>query len=450
MGASKQRVFKILRYFSITSLISILVAALMLTWLYRSVALNGIIAFGEGSNLMLSQSFLNAVQPELSVYLSDETLHHVHPLPAHMGEAIRKLMVNTSVKLVNIIDDEGVIVFSTNQAYIGRQLRNTEGFAAANEGKVVSKLSQENGLSLLPFPTTSTALINSYIPIRAEQVKPIEGVFAVETDVRPLMAEIEQTEYRVFFGSMGIMLLLYLVLLAIVRRAERIIRGQETLLKERSHALEMLSAQLITVQEKEKKRVAEELHEGIAQNLSSIKFRLEHAHGVLKEHKKINEPSLAQLVPLVQGAISEVRTLAMEMRPPSLDEIGVIATMKWYCSELDAAYPKLTLEQDVSVEEEDIAKPIKVVLYRSLQQILEPLLHNGGPMRLKVSLAKKDNAICLEVKASREEASAVAKQEKQGLERATLNEFIALSGGEMDVTMPNDWGGTTVHVEWPD
>lgn len=450
MAANKTRVFKILRYFSITSLISILVAALLLTWLYRSVALNGIMAFGEGSNLMLSQSFLNAVQPELSIYLSDENLHHGQPLPPHMGEAIRRLMVNTSVKLVNIIDDEGVIVFSTNPTYIGKLIPRTPDFAAANDGEVVSKLSLEDGLQLFPFHETGAALINSYIPIRTAQVKPIEGVFAVETDVRPLLADIEHTKYRVFFGSMGIMLLLYLVLLAIVRRAERIIRGQESLLKERSHALEMLSAQLITVQEKEKKRVAEELHEGIAQTLSSIKFRLEHAQGLLKKHKEINEPSLAQLVPLVQEAICEVRTLAMEMRPPSLDEIGVLATVNWYCNELDDAYPNLTLEQDMSVKEEDIPKPIKVVLYRSLQQILEPLLHKEGLLRLKVTLAKKENAICLEVKDNLVERTVAAEEEYPRLNLATLSEFISLSGGEMDVIVPNDWGGTTVYVEWPD
>ncbi|MFO7592570.1 MAG: histidine kinase [Pseudomonadota bacterium] len=449
VSGGKQRVFKILRYFSITSLISILVAALLLTWLYRSVAINGIVSFGEHSNLMLSQSFLNAVQPELSVYLADETLHHSQPLPVHMEDLIRKLIVNTRVNRVNIIDDEGIIIFSTNQAIIGSRLQDSVEFAAANEGAVVSELNRQDDVRLLPFPESGVALINSYIPIRETQVKPIEGVFAVETDVRPLMTEIEQTEYQVFFASMGIMLLLYLVLLAIVRHAERIIRGQEAMLKERSHALKMLSAQLITVQEKEKKRVAEELHEGIAQTLSSIKFHLEHAHGLLREHRKINEPLLAQLVSLVQDAISEVRTLAMEMRPPSLDEIGVIATVQWHCNELSAAYPNLILEQEITVEEEDIPTPIKVVLYRTLQQILQPITHKDSTLRLKVSLGRKPHAIFLEVKDSHKETADVAVQEKQRADRATLGEFIALSGGEMDVVTENDWGGTTFQVEWP-
>jgi len=444
MDNRKLKVFRILRFFSVTSLISIVIAALLLTWLYRQVSIGGIIASGEHSNLMLSQSLLNAVQPELSAYLADEMLHHSQPLPDFMQQEIRRLMADTSVEQVTIIDDEGIIVFSTEQSRMGSPLPDNASFSLANTGEVVSRLDQEHGITPFMPANGRASRINSYIPIRAPQQRTIEGVFAVETDVRPLMAEIEQTKFQVFFASIGIMLLLYLVLLGIVRHAERIIGRQNTMLRERSQALEMLSAQLITVQEREKKRLAEELHEGVAQTLSSVKFRLEHARGLLKERVAGSESSLEQLVPLVQEAIREVRTLAMTIRPPSLDEIGAIGTMKWYCSELTAAYPQLELVREISLQEAEIPQPLKVVLYRSLQQLLPPLAEAEETVQATVRLGKSAEAIWLEVidDLPRERPDG-------GMQQATMREFIALSGGELSVSAPNARGGATVHIAWP-
>ncbi|NIS79955.1 MAG: Two-component sensor histidine kinase, partial [Anaerolineales bacterium] len=86
--------------------------------------------------------------------------------------------------------------------------------------------------------------------------------------------------------------------------------------------LRHLSSQLLTAQENERKRIALELHDGIGQSLSALKFGVENS---LKEVDKgasrpIMKP-LEAVIPIIQESIEEVRKIAMDLRPATLDDL---------------------------------------------------------------------------------------------------------------------------------
>ncbi len=444
-----KQVFRILRFFSVTSLISILVAALLLAWIYREVALGEIVGFGERGNLLLGRSFFNAVRPDLVAYLSDELAHHTRPVPTVLSNAIGRLMEETSVARVSIIDDEGIVVYSTVPALINTKATADPDFQTALAGTVLSRLNYRDSFNQFQPQTPTDNLMRSYIPVRGKASGSVEGVFSVDTDVKPLLTDVERAQVVVFVGSVGVLALLYLVLLAIVRYAERIIEGQEHTIRERSHALELLSAQLITAQENEKKRVANELHEGVAQMLSGIKFRLEHARQLL-EKPEAREETLDQLVPQVQQAIQEVRAMAMDLRPASLDDLGVLSTLGWYCREMQHIYPALQVRHEASLEEADIPPPLKVVMFRAVQQMLSYLARDVGATQVLIVLGRVAGMLRLAVVSDRP-AGAMNEEQRTEWELylATLRERIGLSGGSVEVTAPNEWGGTTLNLEWP-
>lgn len=451
MKSKHQKAFRILRFYSVASLISILFAALLLAWVYRYVALSGIVDYGERNNLLLSHSLLNAVRPELTVYLMREELHHGPPIPDTLGATIHRLMENTGVVMVDILDDEGIVVHSTDKEMIGRTLRGTQGYQTALKGAVHSRMALAGETSVLGKKDWGRVLIDSYIPISAGAGTPIEGVFVVESDVTPLMADIELTQYQVFFASMAIMLLLYMVLLGIVRYAERIIRNQETQLRERSRALELLSSQLISAQENEKYRLSQELHEGIAQTLASVKMRLEHADSLLTQRPQESEQGLGAVVALVKEVIKEVRSLAMGIRPPSLDELGLLDTLRWYGREMQALYPQLKLTLDSAIAEEAIPASLKVVIFRSIQQALEFLALQARPLEIELRLSRTATGeLRLELLDDLPLAQLTgARRAERERHRVTLHEFIGLSGGESGISAPNACGGSTLWAEWP-
>ncbi len=448
-----QKVFRILRFFSLTSLISILVAAVLLTALYRHVALRDIIRFGERGNQLLAQSLLNAVRAPLLGYLGNEDHHHGTPPPPELTQVIGELTRGTSVTRVKVYDDEGIVLYSTLQPQIGVDRSDNPAFRNGMAGRVTSKLTYRDSFNPFDLETESDNLIQTYIPIRHGNAGPILGVFEIYSDVNPLVAEIERAQILVLGGSIAVLALLYLALLAIVRYAERIIQAQQSTIRERSHALELLSAQLLTAQEEEKKRVAVELHEGIAQTLSSIKYLVENAcHSCREDNGRDSAQGsrvLAATVPTLQSAIQEVRALAMDLRPSSLDHLGVLPTLDWYCREFHNVYPDLALSHDARIAEEDIPKPLKVVLFRLIQQMLQFIARHTCANQVQIRLAKSAGLIHLEIMDNCPLASQNAERKNdRDLHLLTLQERIALAGGTMEVATPNAWDGTTVCASW--
>ncbi len=448
-SSRNQNIFKVLRFFSLSSLISIMVAAILLTALFRQVAIRDMIHFGEQSNQQLAQSFLNAVRAPLLPYIGTDEYHHGLPVPPEVVQAIAGLMHNTGVTRVKIYDDEGIVLFSTPYNQIGTDGSGNPGFKSGMKGRVVSELTYRDAFNPFDWETESDNLIQTYIPIQQSQAEPILGVFEIYSDVHPLVVQIERAEFLILGGSIAILALLYLALLAIVRHAERIITAQQNTIRDRNHALELLSAQLLKAQEDDRKRLAYELHEGIAQTLSGIKYQMETACQPNGRPFANDRRPADTLVLMLQSAIQKVRTLAMDLRPSSLDDLGLLPTLDWYCQEFRSIYPDIELRLDTQVEESDISKNLKLVLFRLIQQIVQNIARQICSSRVRIELHKSGDQILLEIT---DDCLATTMSSEKLKERElyllTLRERITLSGGDMEVFTSDDVGGTTVRASW--
>ena len=101
-------------------------------------------------------------------------------------------------------------------------------------------------------------------------------------------------------------------------------RKAEDALRESGKELRILSNQLLSAEEKERKRIARELHDGIGQALSAIKFSVENSLGQLRRVSDQSElKALEALIPLTQKTIEEVRRIVKDLRPSILDDLGL-------------------------------------------------------------------------------------------------------------------------------
>ena len=96
--------------------------------------------------------------------------------------------------------------------------------------------------------------------------------------------------------------------------------------------LRFLSSQLLSAEERERKRIANELHDGIGQALTAIKFSVENTLRNLSDLQiDFDRKSLQATVPLIQKTVEEVRSIIMDLRPSLLDDLGILATISWFC-----------------------------------------------------------------------------------------------------------------------
>ena len=217
--------------------------------------------------------------------------------------------------------------------------------------------------------------------------------------------------------------------------------------------LRLLSSQLLTAQETERGRIARELHDGIGQSLSAIKFRVEDALGQLaKGSTESTVSTLDNLIPLIQGTVEEVRRITMDLRPSTLDDLGILSTIAWLCREFQATYSTLEIKREISAKENEIPNALKIVIYRVLQEALNNVAKHSGADKVTISLRKKDNTIQLIIEDNGcgfdvEEALSVESSER-GFGLGSMKERTELSGGTFIINSAKG-SGTFVLASWP-
>ena len=267
-GRDWDEMFNLLRYFSATSAVIVVVIALGLGAAYREQAVSELVAAAEGQNVGLAQTFSNTIWPRFSSHVTaisdaDGGALRAHPQTRRIHEAVQILTAGTPVLKVKIYDVDGLTVYSSDAGQIGDDASEHWGFVkAAREGTPASKLSNRDTFSAFSGVVEDRDLVETHIPIRSAEGE-IEGVFELYTDVTPLIGRIGGSTAKFVGGILLAFGLLYGVLFLIVRRADRIIKTQYRDLQDNEERIKSQNAALIEAHERMEQRIEErtaELH----------------------------------------------------------------------------------------------------------------------------------------------------------------------------------------------
>jgi len=224
-------------------------------------------------------------------------------------------------------------------------------------------------------------------------------------------------------------------------------------LRESREALRQLSARLLTVQEEERKRIARDLHDGIGQSLTAVKFMVEKALGdSLGQPKGGRNELLQNVVPVIQQCVAEVRNICMALRPSILDDLGLIATLQWFCREFLKVYPQVQVDLEIGIEEAQIPEALKTNIFRIVQESLNNVAKHAKAKRVLVSLSWSRQAeLVLTVQDDGEGlAASVAggRNRPGGLGLPSMRERAECTDGDLRIdSAPGQ--GTTISARWP-
>ena len=227
----------------------------------------------------------------------------------------------------------------------------------------------------------------------------------------------------------------------------------EEALQQSEEQLRRLGRKLLTSQEEERRLIARELHDGIGQTLSAIKFKVETALKEL-EGKEGSESCqvLGTVVPMIQGAVEEVRRISKNLRPPILDDLGVVATISWFTREFMKIYDEIQVDQEIQLKEEDVPQPLKVSIFRVLQEAFNNVAKHSQADLVRVTLKKRDGWIDLVIEDNGRgfdiKAANRSEDPASGLGLAGMKERAILSVGSFELeSFPGK--GTRIAVSLP-
>ena len=213
--------------------------------------------------------------------------------------------------------------------------------------------------------------------------------------------------------------------------------------------LQSLSNELAMAEEKAKRRLAITLHDKLGQSLVLANFKSSELKKIVKnsEHKKM----LNEISDFLEDAINESRNITYELSPPVLYEMGLVPAISWRLDEIEKNNKiKTTLiNQSKSY---DIRKRDKIILYRSINELLQNVLKHSNANSINVSfrllsnnyrIIIADNGIGFDLEAMIDQALS---QKKFGI--FSIMERIKYIGGNVVIdTKPRK--GTKITINLP-
>lgn len=161
--------------------------------------------------------------------------------------------------------------------------------------------------------------------------------------------------------------------------------------------LQLLSSQIISVQEEERRRISRELHDEAGQALTAMKINVEMIEKEIPESSINTRKRLAETKQLLTNTLSEVRSLSFELRPSLLDHFGIVAAIKGYSKN----YSERT-NIDVQVRGKSIVErfssEIETLLYRCTQEALTNVAKHSEAKHVIINILCDENELCLKIK----------------------------------------------------
>ena len=225
----------------------------------------------------------------------------------------------------------------------------------------------------------------------------------------------------------------------------------EQALRRSRNELATLSRQQIAAQENERKRIARELHDSVGQQLSAIKYSLERIEPA--PQSRVPESQLQVLRRAISGlqdVLEELRGIAMNLRPPVLDDLGAASAVSWFCREFAQSYPTLQLHEAVSVSDADVPERLGIAVFRSVQELLNNVAKHAQAHRVEVSLSRRGDRIVLEVSDDGvglgKAAPVTALRSGRGIHN--LRERAEMTGGQFTISSGESGTGSHACIEW--
>ena len=217
-------------------------------------------------------------------------------------------------------------------------------------------------------------------------------------------------------------------------------------LAESHQRLQQLAAQLILAQERERRRVANELHDSLLSELAAMKYIFEAKLMLLKKGQLLDTNEFDKVTDIMQKVMKDARGIMNNLRPSILDDMGLIPTIHWLIQEYQKTYDYIQICKQVEVLEKDIPELLKVVIFRLLQEALNNFARHGRGNLVELSLLKSGDTLHLRIQDNGQGFDMGKVQKGLGLE--SMQERVEISGGSYH--MESAVGkGTTISASWP-
>ncbi|WP_148214630.1 sensor histidine kinase [Desulforapulum autotrophicum] len=158
--------------------------------------------------------------------------------------------------------------------------------------------------------------------------------------------------------------------------------------------LQNISTELVATEEREKRLIAEDLHDSVSQSLALSLFKIKNITGSTLMG---NLDELTTVEKTLEKAVSDLRSLTFQISPPILYSLGLEATIKWLVSDINTRNELKILFNNNIKNPAQIEDTLKTVLYRSVRELIINILKHSNAQTAQVTLSLLENQFIISV-----------------------------------------------------
>lgn len=209
---------------------------------------------------------------------------------------------------------------------------------------------------------------------------------------------------------------------------------------------------MLRFQEQDRQRIARDLHDTTVQNLTGMVHKLELCTRLVDMDKVRAKLELAALSSAVKTVINEIREIIYNLKPMSLDDLGLSVTIERYAKQL-------MMNHDIKVSvkynriEEDILQAVKISLFRVIQEACNNVIKHAKASKIEINIVYQEEKIAVSIKDDGigfdiDKQKDSMPDNKSGYGLSIMKERIQMLTGTMEIS-PNNPTGTNIVISVP-
>jgi signal transduction histidine kinase len=207
--------------------------------------------------------------------------------------------------------------------------------------------------------------------------------------------------------------------------------------------LQRARVRLISAREEERRRLRRDLHDGLGSSLTSLTFGMDAAANLLRTDPYAAGKLLQEMKAHTQAAIADIRRLIYDLRPPILDELGLVEALREHVSHRGLNGVQASIEAPECMP--SLPAAVELAAYRITLEGLTNSVRHSGARRCTIKIALSADTVCVEIA---DDGKGLSDDYRAGVGMTTMRERATELGGTVSIESgPN--GGTMVYVRLP-
>lgn len=211
--------------------------------------------------------------------------------------------------------------------------------------------------------------------------------------------------------------------------------------------MHQLTTYIETVHETERLNISREIHEELGQQLVVLKMDLSRLIKKVPAGDAGVNADIAQLFNSINKMIETVRKIALELRPGMLDDIGLVATLEWYCADF-SKYTEIMASFNSDIKNENFPAELRITVFRIFHESLHHVLHYPDTKKIDVTISRQDQQLLLLIRVDENRIDPAQDDQNMNLSIRALKEKVRKLNGSYDVTRA-EGGGTLIGMRVP-